>query len=130
MNLKLAITTIVVLPFLGLLSGCNTCTYPDSDTSIAPDWVCNGGSADFDYSAVGYADKSAAGDSFMKQQAATNARVALAKKMNHNTSDMVRSDGSTSTNLTAATLTNARVINTASSPTGRLYVLVAITQPD
>jgi len=109
------------------ISGCSTCVYPDSQESIAPDWVCSGRTEGIEYSAIGYAEKSAAGDSFMKQLAASNARSALANRQSGNVNDMVRSDeqGST-TRLTKEVLINAKVIKTATSPTGRLYVLVGI----
>lgn len=109
------------------ISGCSTCVYPDSKATIAPDWVCSGQLEGIEYSAVGYAEKSAAGEGFMKQLAASNARSALANKQSGNVNDMVRSDGQgTTTRLTKEVLINARIIKTATSPTGRLYVLVGI----
>jgi len=109
------------------ISGCSTCVYPDSQETIAPDWVCSGHTEGIEHSAVGFAEKSAAGESFMKQLAASNARSALANKQSGNINDMVRGDDQSSiTQLTKEVLINAKVIKTTTSPTGRLYVLVGI----
>jgi len=110
-----------------LLSACTNCVYPDAKSTTAPDWVCSGIITGIKYSAVGYADKSAAGDAFMKQQAATQARVALADSMKGNVSSLVKSrpDKST-TELAKDTLVNSKVIDTSTSPNGRLYLLVGI----
>jgi len=109
------------------ISGCSTCVFPDSNETIAPDWICSGRTEGIEHSAVGFAEKSAAGESFMKQMAASNARSALVNKQSGNVNDVVRSNeqGAT-TRLTKEILINAKVIKTATSPTGRLYVLVGI----
>jgi len=109
------------------ISGCSTCVFPDSNETIAPNWICSGRTEGIEHSAVGFAEKSAAGESFMKQLAASNARSALANKQSGNVNDVVRSNeqGAT-TRLTKEILINAKVIKTATSPTGRLYVLVGI----
>jgi hypothetical protein len=98
-----------------LLSGCNTCTFPDATSSPAPDWVCAESTGYSGTIAVGFADKSAAGNHFSKQLAASNARIALAKKLNLDVSQ-------------PQILDNARVLDTATSPNGRIYVLVGISQ--
>lgn len=124
-RLRYSLLVICLSPLL--LSGCSTCVYPDSKETIAPDWVCSGRTEGIEHSAVGYAEKSAAGESFMKQLAASNARSALANKQSGDATDMVRSDGKGSTTrLTKEVLVNAKIIKKTTSPTGRLYVLVGI----
>ena len=109
------------------ISGCSSCVFPDSKETIAPNWVCDGRIDGIEHSAVGYAEKSAAGESFMKQLAASKARSALATNQASDGNKIARRDGQdSSTHLTKKVLINARVIETASSPTGRLYVLVGI----
>ena len=113
--------------FSSLLSACSKCVYPDATTVVAPGWVCTGKTNGIKHSAVGFADKSAAGNAFMKQQAATKARVALANSMKGNVNNMVESTpDKSSTRLIKETLINSKVIDTSTSPNGRLYVLVGI----
>lgn len=56
-----------------------SCMFADGSGQAAPEWVCGAPVNGVDLSAVGYADKSAAGPNFMKQMAATAARVELAQ---------------------------------------------------
>ena len=56
------------------------CTFPNSDKA-APLWVCDAPVEGMSVGATGAASKSAAGVDFMKQQAATAARVKLAQQI-------------------------------------------------
>ena len=55
------------------------CTYPDAPDQVAPGWICDEPVAGVELSATGYAKKSAAGHSFMKQMAMADARMQLAQ---------------------------------------------------
>ena len=57
------------------------CVFPDAPGTAAPGWVCDEPVEGVEVSAVGSAQKSGAGHSFMKQMAATDARVQLAQRM-------------------------------------------------
>ena len=124
-KIKHVLLVIFLLPIF--ISGCSTCVFPDSKDRQAPDWVCSGHVEGVEHSAVGYAEKSAAGASFMKQLAASNARSALASMKPSDANEIIRSDEKgTTTHITKEVLINAKVIKTATSPTGGLYVLVGI----
>src|SRR5690554_6980445 len=84
MIMKLAIP--MALMATALLVGCASapktepvaaCVFADGSNQPAPEWVCGAPVDGVELSAVGYADKSAAGVNFMKQMAATAARVEL-----------------------------------------------------
>ncbi len=66
------------------------CTFPDAPTIAAPGWVCDEPVEGLAVSAVGSADKSAAGINFMKQQASTAARVQLAQMMKVQVQNLVK----------------------------------------
>ena len=66
------------------------CIFADGSNQPAPAWVCGAPVDDVDLAAVGYADKSAAGANFMKQMAATAARVELAQVMQVEVQNMIK----------------------------------------
>ncbi|MCP5325358.1 MAG: LPP20 family lipoprotein [Oceanospirillaceae bacterium] len=118
------------------------CTYPDSAKDAAPGWICDQPVDGLEVSAVGYADKSGAGINFMKQQAATAARVQLAQMMQVQVQNMIKQyaettgvgdaetvdqvNTSVTKQLTSETLVGTRIYKTQASPAGNLYVLVGI----
>ena len=69
------------------------CTFPNSDKP-APIWVCDGPVDGMTVGAVGSAAKSDAGTAFMKQMAATDARVQLAQNMKVQVQNMIKQYGS------------------------------------
>lgn len=134
-----------------ILAGCGgkkaveECVFPDAQNVEAPGWVCDQPVEGFDMAAVGSADKSGAGHDFMKQMAATSARVQLAQRMRVNVQNMIKQyaettgaasaetvdmvNTSVTKQITDESLVGTKIIKTRSSPTGRLYVLIAM-DPD
>ncbi len=111
---------ISVAGLTALFLSCETdCHFPDDAQSIAPGWVCNTQDSK-QHQAVGFAEHSAAGYSFMKQIAAANARQQLAIKLNKLQLPP----------LTHTELLNTRILETAMSPQGNLYVLVGYDKAD
>ncbi len=118
------------------------CTYPDSPQAAAPGWVCDEPVEGLAVSAVGSANKTAAGLNFMKQQAMTAARVQLAQMMKVQVQNMVKQfvettgvadnetvdkvNTSVTKQITNETLVGTRMYKTKTSPTGVLYVLVGL----
>lgn len=66
------------------------CVYADGSNRPAPDWVCNKGTHKKCLSAVAYADKSAAGKSFMKQMAENAARRKLSQHLETKINNMIK----------------------------------------
>jgi hypothetical protein len=151
MKKALSLTSAVALSVL--LSACAAkqevvkeavpdCTFPDSPTVAAPGWVCDEPVPGIDVSAVGSAEKSAAGNDFMKQQAAASARVQLAQNMKVQVSNMIKQYAETSgvgesetvdkvntsvtKQITDETLMGSRIYKSRRSPAGTLYLLVGI----
>ena len=132
----------------GLLSACGGgqviagCTYPNSPSVEAPGWICDEPVSGVEVSAVGSAEKSAAGTSFMKTQAATTARVQLAQNVQVEVSNMVKNyvettgigDNQTvdkvatsvTKQITAQTLNGSRIYKSRTGPSGTIYVLVGM----
>ena len=120
------------------------CTFPDSPNAAAPSWICDQPVPDYPVTAVGSASPSAAGYDFMKDQAATSARVRLAQQMEVHVMNMVKqyvettgvADSETvdqvrtsvSKVVTDQTLLGSRIIGNRTSPNGYLYVLVGIDE--
>ncbi|MGB0940743.1 MAG: LPP20 family lipoprotein, partial [Marinomonas sp.] len=93
-------------------------------------------------SAVGYADKSGAGPNFMKQMAATAARVELAQVLSLDIQNMIkqyaettgagdaetvdRVNTSVTKQITDQTLVGSKIIRQMPTPTGGIVVLVAL----
>lgn len=130
------------------LSGCASkgpveeCVFPDDTKIAAPGWVCDQPVDGFPMAAVGSAEKSGAGHDFMKQMAATSARVQLAQRMRVGVQNMVKQyaettgvakgetvdlvNSSVTKQITDESLVGSKIVNTLSSPAGRFYVLIAM----
>ncbi|SDI59917.1 LPP20 lipoprotein [Ferrimonas sediminum] len=145
-----------ILPImaLSLMAGCTStpepmtlaCTFPDSPQVEAPSWICDEGVDNYALTAVGYAKKSAAGIGFMKDVAASEARVQLSKTFQSRVSAKLNDaavasnvDASgevkqlierVSSSITEQTLSGARIIKSRTSSTGALYVLVGMSGAD
>ena len=118
------------------------CVFPDAQDTEAPAWVCDQPVEGLAVSAVGVAEKSAAGHSFMKNMAATDARVQLAQRMQVQVQNMVKqyaeTTGAASTEtvdkvntsvtkqITDQTLLGTKIYKTRTSPNGALYVLLGM----
>ena len=118
------------------------CVFPDAPTESAPLWVCDSPIEGVELSAVGYAQTSKAGNSFMKQMAAADARVQLAAIFKTRVQNMIkqyaettgsadsetvnRVNTSVSKLITNETLVGSRIFRTRTSPTGGLYVLIGL----
>ena len=118
------------------------CTYPDANTQVAPGWVCDEPIPGVELSAVGFAKKSSAGFSFMKQMAVADARVQLAQTFKIHVSNMIKQyaettgaadsetvdqvNTSVSKLITSETLIGSRLFKSKVSPVGSLYVIVGL----
>ncbi len=134
-----------------LLSACGSdevkqaapdCVFPDTPTSVAPGWICDEPVDGVEVSAVGVAEKSAAGHSFMKNMAATDARVQLAQSMKVHVQNMVKQyaettgaadsetvdkvNTSVTKQITDESLVGTKIFKTRTSPNGALYVLLGM----
>lgn len=134
-----------------LLTGCGSdevklaeadCVFPDAPTTDAPAWVCDQPVEGVEVSAVGVAEKTAAGHSFMKNMAATDARVQLAQSMKVHVQNMVKQyaettgaadtetidkvNTSVTKQITDESLVGTKVFKTRTSPNGTLYVLLGM----
>lgn len=117
------------------------CTFPNS-SQPAPLWVCDAPVEGMAVGAVGSAAKSDAGIAFMKQMAATDARVQLAQNMKVQVQNMIkqyaettgagsketvdRVNTSVTKQITDQTLTGTKIFRSATGPDGTLYVLVGL----
>ena len=95
-----------------------------------------------DLAAVGYADKSAAGPNFMKQMAATAARVELAQVMQVEVQNMIKQyaettgtadsetvdqvNSSTTKQITNQSLVGSKIYRQMPTPSGGMVVLVGL----
>ena len=120
------------------------CVYPDATDEEAPYWVCDQPVKELAVSAVGVAEKSAAGHSFMKNMASTDARVQLAQRMQVHVNNMVKQyaettgaadtetvdkvNTSVTKQITEQSLLGTRIYKTALSPNGTLYVLIGMDE--
>lgn len=118
------------------------CVFADGSNQPAPLWVCGAPVDNIDLSAVGYADKSAAGANFMKQMAATAARVELAQTMQVEVQNMVKQyaettgtsddetvdqiNSVTTKQITKQTLTGSKIFRQMPTPSGGVVVLVGL----
>lgn len=147
MNNRLPIFGIVLV---FLIASCSSspekkmlsCTFPDAANTKAPGWVCDQPVEGWVMSAAGSSEKTGAGHDFMKQMAATSARVLLAQRLATHVTNMVKqyaeTTGAASTEtvdrvntlvtkqITDQTLVGSRIIETRISPNGHLYVLVGM----
>ncbi len=118
------------------------CVFPDAPDAAAPGWICDEPVEGIAVSAVGVAEKSAAGHSFMKNMAATDARVQLAQRMKVHVQNMVKQyaettgaadtetvdkvNTSVTKQITDQTLLGTKIFKTRTSPNGALYVLLGM----
>ena len=151
MNMKNGLFTMSAVALAVLLTACAgeevkqaapDCVFPDAPNTPAPGWVCDEPVEGVEVSAVGVAEKSAAGHSFMKNMASTDARVQLAQSMKVHVQNMVKqyaeTTGAASTEtvdkvntsvtkqITDQTLVGTKVFKTRVSPNGALYVLLGM----
>lgn len=119
-----------------------SCVFADGSGQAAPEWVCGAPVNGIDLSAVGYADKSGAGPNFMKQMAATAARVELAQTMKVEVQNMIkqfaettgagdsetvdRVNTSVTKQITKETLVGSKIFRQMPTPTGGMVVLVGL----
>ena len=139
-----------VAAIIALLSACAgeevkevaECVFPDAPDVAAPGWICDEPVEGVAVSAVGSAEKSKAGHSFMKNMAATDARVQLAQAMKVHVQNMVKQyaettgaadsetvdkvNTSVTKQITDQTLVGTKIFKTRSSPNGTLYVLLGL----
>ncbi len=150
MNMNKAAYLVAGVAMSALLAGCGDkvkeevadCVFPDAPGTAAPGWVCDEPVEGVEVSAVGSAQKSGAGHSFMKQMAATDARVQLAQRMKVQVKNMIKqyveTTGAADTEtvdkvmtsvtkqITNESLVGTKIFKTRTSPTGSLYVLLGM----
>lgn len=149
--MKTRIKLLAVVALGVMLSACGkddaikeveACVFPDASDTEAPAWVCDQPVEGLDVSAVGVAEKSAAGHSFMKNMAATDARVQLAQRMQVHVQNMVKQyaettgaadtetvdkvNTSVTKQITDQSLLGTKIYKTTTSPNGTLYVLLGM----
>ena len=123
------------------LAQLSDCVFPNSKEP-APGWVCDEPVEGIPVAAIGSAAKSDAGHDFMKQMAATGARVQLAQNMKVQVQNMIkqyvettgaasketvdRVNTSVTKQITDQSLSGTRVIKSTTGPDGTLYVLVGL----
>ena len=142
---------VSVLAISMLLAACGSddvkedvadCVFPDAPSAAAPGWICDEPVEGVEVSAVGVAEKSAAGHSFMKNMAATDARVQLAQSMKVHVQNMVKQyaettgaadsetvdkvNTSVTKQITDESLVGTKIFKTRTSPNGALYVLLGM----
>ena len=119
------------------------CVFPNSNEA-APGWVCDQPVEGMPVVAMGAAAKSDAGISFMKQMAATDARVQLAQNMKVQVQNMIkqyaettgaasketvdRVNTSVTKQITDQTLQGTKIMQSRTGPDGTLYVLVGLDE--
>jgi hypothetical protein len=119
-----------------------SCAFADGSGKAAPEWVCGAPVDGVDLTAVGYADKTAAGPNFMKQMAATAARVELAQTMRIEVQNMIKQyaettgtgdsetvdkvNSSVTRQITKETLVGSKILRQMPTPSGGMVVLVGL----
>ena len=119
------------------------CVFPNSEKA-APLWVCDAPVDGVAVGATGSSPKSAAGIDFMKQQAATSARVRLAQQMKVHVANSIKQyaettgvgdtetvdkvNTATTKQITDQTLVGTKIYRSAQGPDGAMYVLVGIDE--
>lgn len=151
MKMNTGLLGISVITAALLFSACSSdevkeeklaCVFPDAPTASAPGWICDEPVEGVEVSAVGVAEKSAAGHSFMKNMAQTDARVQLAQSMKVHVQNMVKQyaettgsadsetvdkvNTSVTKQITDETLVGTKIYKTRTSPNGALYVLLGM----
>jgi hypothetical protein len=118
------------------------CAFPLEGNAPAPLWVCTRQFEGFPVAGIGSFDKSAAGANFMTQQAAALARADIAQQFKAQlkasvanvvaqagTGDKAAVDAFAENvvkQTTNETLKGARIVRTATSPKGTLWVIVGL----
>ena len=118
------------------------CAFADGSNQAAPSWVCGAPLEGVALSAVGYSEKSAAGPNYMKQMAATAARVELAQVLSVDLQNMVkqyvettgagdvetvdRVNSVVTKQVTEQKLIGSQVLRQMPTPSGGLVVLVGL----
>lgn len=118
------------------------CVFADGSNQPAPEWVCGAPVDGVELSAVGYADKSAAGVNFMKQMAATAARVELAQSYRVEVQNMIKQfaettgaadsetvdmvNTSVTKQITKESLAGSRIFRQMATPSGGIVVVVGL----
>ena len=151
MKMNTGLIGVSVLAMSMLLAACGSddvkedvadCVFPDAPSAAAPGWICDEPVEGVEVSAVGVAEKSAAGHSFMKNMAATDARVQLAQSMKVHVQNMVKQyaettgaadsetvdkvNTSVTKQITDESLVGTKIFKTRTSPNGALYVLLGM----
>ncbi len=151
MKMKNSLFTISAVALTALLTACGgeevkqaalDCVFPDAPEMSAPGWICDEPVEGVEVFAVGVAEKSAAGHSFMKNMAATDARVQMAQAMKVHVQNMVKQYAETTGAATSETvdkvntsvtkqitdqsLLGTKIYKTRVSPNGALYVLLGM----
>lgn len=119
------------------------CVFPGT-SQAAPLWVCDAPVEGMTVGAVGSAAKSDAGVSFMKQMAATDARVQLAQNMKVQVQNMIkqyvettgaasketvdRVNTSVTKQITDQTLQGTKIFRSIVAPDGTMFVLVGLDE--
>lgn len=119
------------------------CVFPNTNMP-APGWVCDEPVESLAISAVGIAEPSQAGISYMKDMAAADARGRLAEQMKVQVQKMVKqylgttgvakaetvdaAASSTLKTITNQTLVGSKIYKTRTGPNGKLYALAGIEQ--
>ncbi len=143
--LTIVVTTALLLTSCGsdeVKQAAADCVFPDAQGAAAPGWICDEPVEGIAVSAIGVAEKSAAGHSFMKNMAATDARVQLAQSMKVHVQNMVKQyaevtgaadsetvdkvNTSVTKQITDETLVGTKIVKTRTSPNGTLYVLLGM----
>ncbi len=146
--MRSTISALAAIAMAGTLFGCASkapvedCVFPDDAKVAAPGWICDQPVEGYSMAAVGSAEVSGAGHDFMKQMAATSARVQLAQRMRVNVQNMVKQyaettgtaksetvdlvNSSVTKQITDESLVGSKIIKTRASPTGKLYILLAM----
>ncbi|MDO8767755.1 MAG: LPP20 family lipoprotein [Burkholderiaceae bacterium] len=117
------------------------CVFPGSNKA-APGWICDQPVEGIPVAAMGSAAKSDAGLDFMKQMAATGARVQLAQNMKVQVQNMIkqyvettgaasketvdRVNTSVTKQITDQSLQGTKILQSRTGPDGTLYVLVGL----
>ncbi len=119
------------------------CVFPTTNTP-APGWVCDEPVPGVAVSALGIAEPSQAGISYMKDIASTDARGRLAEQMQVVVQKMVKkylgttgvgnaqsidaASSSTIRSITSQSLEGSKIYKSRTGPNGRLYVLVGLNE--
>lgn len=119
------------------------CVFPNT-REAAPGWVCDQPVEGIPVAAMGSAAKSDAGHDFMKQMAATGARVQLAQNMKVQVQNMIkqyvettgaasketvdRVNTSVTKQITDQSLQGTKILRSITGPDGTLYVLVGLDE--